>query len=193
MIFQIFMMVARKTIFIWHEMSYPVNLQQCFAGICYLLCFWKHAETFLYELFSPKERIVHSVAVTFSQTQIPKLKHPQHSSICSYVILLLFISSGVIKRSVTTAVYENDIWKICSATFSGMAEMMVCMYRVRRHTLQRCLHSCRSVTMFLFYRVSLELVIPYLPQSFIWQSLNVTDNKGEVVPVKRHYLLVNVI
>ena len=69
-------------------------------------------------------------------------------------IIFHFVCSHI-KSSVTTAAYENDIWKICSATFSGMAEMMVCMYRVRRHTLQRCLHSWRYVTMFLFYRVSL--------------------------------------
>jgi len=59
------MMVARKTTFIWHEMSYPVNGYQSFAGICYLLSFRKQAETFLYEPFSPKQTIIHSKAVIF--------------------------------------------------------------------------------------------------------------------------------
>jgi len=96
--------------------------------------------------------------VVARKTQIPALK-PETSTTFKNLFLhdfnIFHLVCSHIKRSVTTVAYENDILKICSATFSGMAEMVVCMYRVRRHILQRCLHSCRSVKMFLFYRVSL--------------------------------------
>jgi len=57
----------------------------------------------------------------------------KHLFLCDFIIFHPFCCH--IKSSVTTAAYENDIWKICSATFSGMAEMMVCTNPAYTHEI----------------------------------------------------------
>lgn len=53
---------------------------------------------FIMNQFLQKKSIIHW-QLFFVITQIPALKHPQYSSICSYVSLLFFISSAVTLRA----------------------------------------------------------------------------------------------